>query len=158
MLRSKSFDGAMPAMRKQREIKELNANLVGRDGQLADVDVEWRELEARVKKWLQESSLPASTTTFSDIEFQDEKRERRQRISKSRRHSMPEIQTSSFHTLEGRSGPIVLYHPDFADWTSCEIKPRNNADSTLQRCSSPVLQIVLDKAHDTLSKLFKFDS
>jgi hypothetical protein len=141
----------------QRERREMKPNPVEEDQVFIDeVDDELRELQERVKKWLQESSPPASTSTLTDEEFQNRKKERYQKISEKRRKSMPEIDTPKCCSLEERAGPITLYHPDFADWTSCEMRP--DAADTLQRNNSPIILNVLGEAHSSLSRLFRFDS
>jgi hypothetical protein len=155
MLRSQSFDGQMRTTQNRRELKENTVDVF--DGQADAVKDELRELKERVNKWLQESSRPpASTATFTDEEFRHEKREKYEKISEKRRHSMSDMQTSKCCTLEERSGPMTLYHPDFADWRSCEITP--NVDSFPRRNNSPILLNILDEAHSALSKLFKFDA
>jgi hypothetical protein len=161
MQRSTSVDGAMSAMRRQSDISKVYEYELDQESRILhddDVDDTMSELEERVRKWLQESCPPASTTTSIGKKFRPEKNKRKEKIQEKRRHSMSELSETrgpNCSTLTERPKPMTLYHPDFADWASCEIK--HDTAACIQRSSSPILLSVLDEAHSSLSKFFKFD-
>ena len=152
MLRSKSFDSIMRSVR----VKKVREGERENDVEDNEVDKELRELDDRVKKWLQESCPPSrSTPTFTDDEFQLERKGRNTKIHAKRRNSMQETRERSqtCSTLGGESCTI-LYHPDFADWKSCETE--HTASSSLDRNNSPIMFNLLDGAHTSISRLFSF--
>ena len=124
-----------------------------------EIDRELRELDDRVKKWLQESRPPARTPSFNDDEFQLENEEKNTKRSEKRRYSIQETRTPpTCSTVGGEAPPAVggesctvLYHPDFADWKSCENEL--TAISPLERRNSPIID---GGTHTSISKLFNF--
>ena len=156
MLRSKSLDSLMRAVRgnKVMGVETESADDVNHD-QEDEVDRELRELDERVKKWLQESSPPASACVFTDDGHKPETTRPNTHKSKQRRHSVQETQSHSqiSSTLEGKSC-TVLYHPDFADWTACDTELA--AVGPLEQDKPPTVLNLLGGAHTSISKLLNF--
>ncbi len=76
-----------------------------------EIDRELRELDDRVKKWLQESRPPARTPSFNDDEFQLEKEEKNTKRSEKRRYSIQETRTRpTCYCSEGSLGFAVDQH------------------------------------------------
>ncbi len=151
MLRSKSFDSFRRLVRGKKGRDKVNEDEAEEDGEQVDeVDEELRELEDRVKQWLKQSQPPPSTSAVTDDALQTNKKEDSAKRSEKRRHSMQEVRTRP-----PREGETILYHPDFAEWTSCEpdykdiVSPKKNN-------SPPVILDILDGAHTSISKLFNF--
>jgi hypothetical protein len=150
MLRTKSFDTIVRAVRGKKGREELRANDFKEcEVQEDEFDREMRELDDRVKKWLKESCPPPRTSKIDD-NFQLEKKEKIKKISEKRRHSVEETQKRSPSFPLGEKSCTVLYHPDFADWKAIDIEP--TAVSPLGGRNSPIITDILDGAHTLISK------
>ncbi len=102
------------------------------------------DLEKRVRQWLKESS-PPSARLLSNLQ-----RQHKQYFDDTVYEQKNQRRTVlSTHDPPGSTN-MVLFHPDFADWTS--VQP-NHDDWKTAKSESPDLHHILDDAASTLSKL-----
>jgi hypothetical protein len=108
------------------------------DGKGEALESEESDLEKRVKQWLSESSPPPCTRSTAGVNT------RQNQEYRFEAHQQTYIKNAAM------SSNVVLYHPDFADWTS--IHPTHRTTTPENMRPDDLFQ-VFDDATTSLSKL-----
>lgn len=159
MIRSGSFDSLMRKMTIKRGNVKPKENDKPRDSEVRqewelDEERELIELEDRIKEWLKTSGQPQSCPLQQDSSDAGVVKIHKSTSQRAQRKAvllMGGNQTTKCNPSS--AGDITLYHPDFADWRTCE--KHDEAKSCSKGNESPYLLSVLDEASNSLSRMFK---